>query len=326
MKQFLALTCVAAGSLIFLAGPVAADINLAAGASGPTTRIGGNLDSWVALAMLLVALLTAWALNAAAPARRAVGTLLAAAACLALSAWFFFFVLPSGFLEDPKPHQTPLDAAKPAFLWAQALVALAFGGLLPVIGVRQRRGSRQLQLGVGNEEARYGRASRFLHWSTAILFLALIPMGVFASIIPEATPYRNAYYVVHKTLGVVVLLLLVIRLAWNLRSPRPTLDGALTSTERRLAHVVHLCLYGMLFAMPLTGFVMTSFHGYPTFFFAWEFGPFWEHSDQATIIWGTLHKYLLPYLLYLIVGAHILGVLKHHYLDRHETALQRMVG
>ena len=50
----------------------------------------------------------------------------------------------------------------------------------------------------------------------------------------------------------------------------------------------------MMAAMPIIGFVMTSFHGYPTFFFAREFGPFWEPSNTGTIAWGLFHKYLLP--------------------------------
>lgn len=48
--------------------------------------------------------------------------------------------------------------------------------------------------------------------------------------------------------------------------------------------------------------------------------------EVAYIAWGTFHKYLLPYLLYAILGAHILGALKHHFLDKHDSALKRMVG
>ena len=82
----------------------------------------------------------------------------------------------------------------------------------------------------------------------------------------------------------------------------------------------------MMLAFPLTGFIMTSYHGYPTFFFAWELAPLWSPSDKATIVWGSLHKYLLPYLLYIALGAHILGALKHHFVDRHRHALRRMLG
>jgi cytochrome b561 len=234
--------------------------------------------------------------------------------------------MTTGILENPKPNQTPLDSAKPALLLGQALIAAVAAAWLALVAYRQQRDSKVLLLGRENEADRYGQVSRFLHWTIAILFIALIPMGIFASIIPEGTSYRNAYYVVHKTIGVVVIGLVFVRLVWNRLSPRPALDAALKPTERKLAKFAHGALYVAMVAVPITGFVMTSFHGYPTFFFAWEFGPFWASSDSATIAWGSFHKYLLPTLVYLILGAHIAGALKHRFIDGHKQAFRRIVG
>jgi cytochrome b561 len=323
--QLISIVLLSAG--IVPAALAADTINLAAGGTGQSVRAPGNLDSWTALVIVVSSLVTAWCLNFSAPRVRAFGTALAATGCLAVSAWFFFFVMDTGFLENPKPNQTPLDSAKPALLWGQAIIALFSGLLLLVIAYRQASSQETaLVLSAGNEKDRYGRVSRLLHWTMAILFIALIPMGIFASIIPENTPYRTAYYVVHKTIGVMVFALLIFRLIWNRKSQRPALDASLKPVERKLAHGAHLALYMMMIAVPLTGFVMTSYHGYPTFFFAWELQPLWSPSDTATIFWGTLHKYLLPYLLYIILGAHVLGALKHHFIDKHEDALRRMVG
>lgn len=303
-----------------------APINLAAGGSGASVRAAGNIDSWIALTIVLSSLLTAWFLNYRAPRVRVFGTVLAAAGCLVIAAWFFFFVLPGGFLDNPKPNQTPLDSAKPALLWMQACFALLSGLALLLAAYRQGRSKEDLNLSARNEDSRYGKVSRALHWTIAILFIVLIPMGIFSSIIPEGTAYRTAYYVVHKTIGVIVFALLLVRLIWNTQSPRPALDAALTPRERKLAHAAHIGLYFLMLALPVTGFVMTSFHGYPTFFFAWELQPLWAPSDTATIYWGSLHKYLLPYLVYIVLGAHVLGALKHYFIDRHEYALKRMVG
>lgn len=301
-------------------------INLSAGNSGSPTRVENDLDSWAALAIVATSLVTAWCMNAVSPKVRSFGTILASLGCLAVAAWFFLFVLGTGILENPKPNQTPLDSAKPTLLWLQGIVALAAGLFLLLIGIRQSGEDKALVLKTENEPARYGRISRLLHWSTAILFIAMLPMGIFTSIIPESTDYRNAYYVVHKTIGVLVFALLATRLIWNLRIRRPVLDESLKPVERKLAHWVHLALYGFLIALPVTGFVMTSFHGYPTFFFMWELPPLWAPSDTATLVWGLFHKYLLPYVLYITLGAHILGVLKHHYIDKHPQAIKRMVG
>ena len=301
-------------------------INLAAGGTGTSTRMEGDLDSWIAIGIVVASLVTAWCMNATAPKVRSLGTILASLGCFGVGVWFLGFVVGTGFLENPKPNQTPLDSAKPALLWMQSGFALVAGVFLMIVGLKQFSDQKHLDLPRENESQRYGHVSRLLHWTTAILFIALIPMGIFASIIPEGTEYRNAYYVVHKTVGVLVFVLLLVRLIWHTRSNRPALDAALKPFERKAAHTAHIALYFFLLALPVTGFVMTSYHGYPTFFFFWELPPLWTPNDTATIIWGTFHKYLLPYILYIVLGVHILGSVKHHFIDKHHGAIKRMVG
>ena len=283
-----------------------------------------NGDSWIALAIIVASVLTAWFMNYRAPKVRALGTLLAALGCFVVVIWFAM-ILGTGILENPKPNQTPMDSAKPALLWIQAAVALIAGILLLRASVLQSKSVEPLDLSSENEPDRYGFVSRMLHWTIAILFISLIPIGMFASMIPEGTWFRNQYYVVHKTIGVVVFALILVRLLWNRHSKRPELDEKLKPNERKWAHRVHILLYLMMIAIPVTGYVMTSFHGFPTYLFALEIQPFWGKSD-AYIIWGTFHKYLLPYILFIVLGAHILGALKHHFIDKHDDALKRMVG
>ncbi|MEM7016223.1 MAG: cytochrome b [Pseudomonadota bacterium] len=299
---------------------------LAAGRGDTPPGMLPHFDSWIALAMIVTSVATAWLLNVSAPKVRVMGTVLAAFGCFAIFAWFIFFVTGTGFLENPKPYQTPMDAAKPALLWTQASIALIAGFILLAVAYRQSKSDETLVLPSTNEPERYGRVSRILHWTTAILFISLIPMGIFASIIPEDVWYRTEYNVVHKTIGVLIFGLLIFRLFWNRQSKRPALDASLKPWERKLAHSAHVALYVMMIAVPLTGFIMTSSHGYPTFFFIWEFQPLWDESQTMTIIWGTMHKYLLPYLLYIILGAHILGALKHQFIDKHDSAFKRMVS
>lgn len=294
---------------------------MAAGTDGQAAYPSGG---WIALAMITTSVLTAWALNYRAPKVRVFGTLLAALGCFAVVIWFSQ-ILGTGVLVHPKPNQTPMDSAKPALLWIQASVAFIAGLMLLFAAYRQQQTAAPLQLGAANEADRYGRVSRIVHWTTAILFIALIPIGIFASMIPTDSWYVRPYYVVHKTIGVTVFALLIFRLVWNQYSKRPALDASLKSAERKWAHRVHIALYVMMIAVPVTGYVMTSQHGFGTYIFDWEIAPILPKS-QAYVIWGTFHKYLLPYLLYIILGAHILGVLKHHFIDKHDAALKRMVG
>ena len=284
-----------------------------------------NPGAWVSMGIVFLSVLTSWALNYSASRVRVFGTILAAVGCLLIAAWFFLFILNSGILENPKPNQTPLDSAKPSLLWIQSITALLTGLFLLYIASRQSKNTSVLALTAKNESNRYGKVSRMLHWTIAILFISLIPMGIFASMIPEDTEYRNAYYVVHKTIGVTVFLLVIVRLIWNRLSRRPSLDSALTSREEKLAHRAHNTLYFMMLAIPITGFMMTSYHGYETYFFFWEMQPLWEQSEIYQV-WGGFHKYLLPYLLYIVLGAHILGALKHQFIDKHANAFKRMVS
>ena len=283
-----------------------------------------HFESLIALAIVFVAIAIAYLLNHRAANVRALGTSLAAMSCFAITIWFVY-VLGSGVFENPKPYQTPMDAFKPALLWIQASIALVAGlGLMAIAHLQNKKGE-QLDLSSSNETDRYGRVSRILHWTTAILFLFMIPTGIFSSMIPEDAWYRTEYNVVHKTVGFIIFGLLIARLVWNRKSKRPGLDTSLKPVERKLAHSAHITLYLLMFAVPVTGYAMTSLHGYSSYFFIWELPPFLGES-KAYVVWGLFHKYLLQYLVYIILGAHILGALKHQFIDKHKNAFKRMVG
>lgn len=208
----------------------------------------------VAFVIVLLSILTAWAMNYTNPRIRVFGTILAAIGCFAVAVWFLSFVITSGILENPKPNQTPMDSAKPIILWIQALISLASGIFLLFIARNQSKENYMLNLSLKNEDIRYGKVSRFLHWTIAILFISLIPMGIFASIIPEGTPFRLSYYVIHKSIGVTVFILVIVRIVWNFVSKRPGLDESLVKRDRKLAHIAHSTLYFLMLAVPVTGF------------------------------------------------------------------------
>ena len=308
--------------LSFALLPIAAH---AASPVSPSTPEGWlpHFESLIAFMIVLTAVLIAWGLNHKRPKIRASGTFLAALSCFAIVVWFVGS-LGTGVIESPK-IQTPMDVAKPALLWMQTLVALLGGIALLLIANSQRKQTEELELSARNEVGRYGRVSRILHWTTAILFIFMIPTGIFSSMIPENMWFRTEYNVVHKTIGLTIFGLVVARLIWNRISKRPELEASLKPKERKLAHRVHILLYVIMFAIPVTGYVMTSLHAYPSYFFTLKIPPFLPESDSY-IIWGFFHKYLLQYLVYIILGAHILGALKHYFIDKHKTAIKRMVG
>ncbi|MEM6545093.1 MAG: cytochrome b [Pseudomonadota bacterium] len=288
-------------------------------------RLPYHLDSWIALGMLLAALLIAWGLSQKSSAARSLATATAATLCALTTGWFLL-IASTGIFENPRPPLFPTDAIKPTVLLVQAAVTFVAAVFLCWAAVKQRQRLSADQGELRNSQSSYGTISRSLHWTTAVLFLLLIPMGVFTSMIPEDVEWRQGYYVVHKTLGFVVLFLLILRLFWHFASPKPKLDEQLTNWERRSAKSVHFLLYVFMIAFPITGFVMSTFGGKLSHIFIWDLPLFWETDLEAIKPWGLLHKLVLPYLFYLIIIAHVFGVLKHHFWDGHRESIRRMIS
>jgi cytochrome b561 len=300
--------------------------NIFAATPGGSTPEGllPHFESLITLAIVLFAGIIAWLLNHSSANFRATGTGFSALACIAIVVWFYF-ALQTGVLDNPKPHQVPMDAAKPILMWTQISIFLLAGFGLFAVALQQSKSQETLTLTAYSETYRYGQVSRMLHWTTAILFIFLIPTGIFSSMIPEGTWYRVQYSVVHKTIGCIVFGLFIAMIICKKKSKRPELDNSLKPKERKMAHIAHIALYMLMFFIPITGYIMTSMHGYSSWFFIWELKPFLSESE-AYKFWGLLHKYLLQYLIYFILGSHILGALKHHFIDKHTKALKRMVS
>ncbi|MEM9401275.1 MAG: cytochrome b [Pseudomonadota bacterium] len=288
-------------------------------------RLAGHIDSWISLAIVVVSVLVAVGLNHSKPAVRTAGTGLAAAGCFAVFAWFLI-VKGTGIFESPREPLFPSDAIRPAVLTTISAISLLAGLFLARVAMWQNQRTDTLSLPAENPKQKYGRISRLLHWTTAILFLSLIPMGFFTSMIPYDVPWRQGYYVVHKTIGFMVLLLVLVRIIWHFKSPAPALDGGLKGWERGSAKFAHVLLYVLMLAVPITGFIMSTYGGKWSHFFIWDLPLFWEKDMEAIKPFGLLHKVVLPYLTLLIIGAHVLGALKHHFIDKHRDSIHRMAS
>ena len=288
-------------------------------------RLPGHIDSWIALAIVIASLLIAAGLNHSRPGVRTAGTGLAALGCLAVFAWFVL-VKGTGIFEAPREPLFPSDAIRPTVLTVIAGISLLAGLFLVRVTAWQKNRTDTLGLRTTNTDEKFGRVSRMLHWTTAILFLSLIPMGFFTSMIPYDVPWRQGYYVVHKTIGFIVLFLVIVRIVWHFRSPAPALANNLRGWERKCAKTAHLALYFVMLAVPISGFVMSTYGGKWSHFFVWDLPMLWDKDMEAIKPFGLLHKVVLPYVCLLLIGAHVIGALKHHFIDRHRESIHRMVS
>jgi len=128
----------------------------------------------------------------------------------------------------------------------------------------------------------------------------------------------------HKSFGMTILMLAVLRLLWRLMNPTPELTSETKPWERALARISHVLLYVLIFAMPLTGWMMSSAKNYPVSWF-----KMFQFPDLVAPAEQTFHQMLdLHHLLFkVLVGVallHVAGALKHHFIDRNDV-LKRML-
>lgn len=176
---------------------------------------------------------------------------------------------------------------------------------------------------IRNTAKTWGRLSILLHWLTALLILGLAAVGLIMTELPTS-PMKMQIYALHKSFGLTVLGLTVIRLAWRLFSGVPENLPA-SKAQLLVAKTVHALMYALLFAIPLSGWLYNSASGFPLRWFGIPlpklltgFNP--TIKDLAHFLHENLF-YALALLLFLHAGA----ALWHHYIKR-DDLLNRMTG
>ncbi|MFZ0501625.1 MAG: cytochrome b [Steroidobacteraceae bacterium] len=174
-----------------------------------------------------------------------------------------------------------------------------------------------------NTTTHWGSVSQFLHWLVAGLILIQIGLGVTGKLLPRG-PGLLTLIRSHKSLGITILAIAVIRLVWRWLNPVPVLPHTIPSYERGIARLTHALLYVVLFAMPLTGWIGSAAHGTPVQWFGLFQVPSPVGKDKAlSALMNQTHLYLAIFLGVVLV-LHIAAALRHHFVLRDDT-LQRML-
>ena len=128
----------------------------------------------------------------------------------------------------------------------------------------------------------------------------------------------------HKSFGMTILMLAVLRLLWRLMNPTPELTSETKPWERALARISHVLLYALIFAMPLTGWMMSSAKNYPVSWFKlFQFPDLVAPAEQTFHQMHDVHHLLFKVLVGVAL-LHVAGALKHHFIDRNDV-LKRML-
>lgn len=174
-----------------------------------------------------------------------------------------------------------------------------------------------------NKPEAYGTIAKSFHWGMAALIIGMLALGLYMTGLPFS-PDKLQLYGIHKAVGATILFLVALRLVWRLLNTVPPLPATLPAWQKWGAHLSHFGLYGLMFAMPLTGWLLSSAAGFPVSVFGLFTLPNLVAPDpQLRELFEGAHE-ILANLLILLIVAHFGAALKHHVIDK-DNILKRML-
>lgn len=178
-------------------------------------------------------------------------------------------------------------------------------------------------MGARSDAGHWGSVAKFFHWSIALLVIGLLVGGLTMTEM-KLSPDKIQFYALHKSVGITVLILMLLRFAWRGIDPRPEDVAGLSPTVAFAAHAVHRLLYVALIAMPISGWVYNSASNFPLQWFGVVQLPAIVAADkELKHLAHEVHEFLAWTIIALLI-AHVAGALKHHLIDRDDT-LRRML-
>lgn len=170
---------------------------------------------------------------------------------------------------------------------------------------------------------RYGAAAQLFHWTIAALIVVQFALAWSFDDLPNGLR-KLKLIALHKSFGMTILMLAVLRLLWRLGHAPPPLPAGMSPLERRLARASHAALYTLIFVMPLTGWLMSSAKHYSVSWFnLFTWPDLIGKNETAFEVLRTTHDVLSNCLLALAV-LHLLAAFKHHFWN-HDDVLVRML-
>jgi cytochrome b561 len=175
----------------------------------------------------------------------------------------------------------------------------------------------------GSPVPAYTVTARVLHWLVAVLVLVMIPLGII--IVNEwGGRWQQTLYNLHKSIGAVLLPLVLVRLVYRWRNPPAPLPADIAPLQRAAAHATHWALYALLVVQPVVGLIATSAYPAPIPIFGlFELPHVWPENRALSERLFVLHQ-RLGIALGAVAAMHI-GAALHHHLVRKDRVLMRMI-
>jgi len=174
-----------------------------------------------------------------------------------------------------------------------------------------------------NSAERWGHVSQLLHWLVVVLIVVMAYLGLTMTDLPNS-PHKIRLYTLHKSIGMTLLALVLLRLLWRAYAGAPRPLPGTPRWQERVASLTHFALYGLLLAIPVSGWLFNSAAGFPLQWFGVANLPALTGRDAALReLSGTWHE-LLFWTLVVLAAVHAAAAIYHHAI-RHDATLARML-
>src|SRR5215831_1411692 len=164
--------------------------------------------------------------------------------------------------------------------------------------------------------SRYDRVAAWMHWGIGALLLLEIAFGLLLDdIAPRGTPARAGVINLHKSFGIVLGVLIVLRIAWRLTHAPPPWPPSMSRARQRAANAGHAALYVCMLVAPLAGYLGSNFSKYGVRLFGAELAPWGPDSPRAYAFLVAVHD-ASTYLLLALIAGHVAMALRHALVER----------
>ncbi len=176
-----------------------------------------------------------------------------------------------------------------------------------------------------NRDISFGFVSKTLHWVMALIIAGSFGVGIYMTGLDYYDPLYNALPWWHKSFGLLIFFLLLIRLVWNSIVPKPRPLMTYKRWEVLLAEIVHKAIYLLILSISISGYFISTAAGKGVGFFGLFKIPaiFTKIEEEKADLIGEAHE-TMAFILAALVLLHILAALKHHFIDKDQT-LRRMI-
>ena len=172
-------------------------------------------------------------------------------------------------------------------------------------------------------QAAYTRTAIILHWLIGICVLAQITLGLWMITIPKSPPGVRAWWFnMHKSIGITLAVLIIVRLLWRFAHRAPPLPSTMPNWERIAAKANHALLYVCMIVMPVSGYLGSSFTKYPILYWGIKLPQWGWDSPELKDLCSQVH-FVTVCIFIALIALHIAATIKHWLVDRDGVA-QRM--